>query len=111
MMPIFPGCDESKMKGDELKKCSMKMLGKFFGATVQYPEKAQKEDSEGTVMVKFIVMTDGSIEKAEVVKSVTKELDAEALRVISTMPNWVPGEHEGKKVMVSVVLPIRFQLS
>lgn len=110
-MPHFPGCDESKFKDEALKQCSMKMLGKFFGATVQYPTKAQKEETEGTVMVKFVVMTDGSIEKAEVMKGVTKELDAEALRVISTMPNWVPGEQKGEKVNVSIVLPIRFELS
>ena len=110
-MPQFPGCDASKVKAEEMKKCSMDLLIQFMGATVKYPKKSQKENAEGTVMVKFVVMSDGSIKKAEVVKGVTEELDAEALRVISTMPNWVPGEQKGEKVNVSIVLPISFKLS
>jgi len=110
-MPHFPGCEEASMSDDDLKKCSMKLLMNFMGENVKYPGAAKKNNDEGTVMVKFVVSNKGEITKATVVKNVTEELDAEALRVINAMPNWVPGEHEGKKVNVAIVLPIRFQMS
>ena len=110
-MPHFPGCNENGMSKEELKKCSFNLLVDYMGKTVKYPEQAKKDDTEGTVMVKFIVTSEGAIKKATVVKNVSEELDAEALRVIQGMPNWVPGEKEGKKVNVSMVLPISFKMS
>ncbi|MND99804.1 Gram-negative bacterial tonB protein [compost metagenome] len=61
-------------------------------------------------MVSFVVTKEGKVTKAVVKRGVDKELDAEALRVISAMPNWIPGEKGKEKVDAEMVLPISFQL-
>ena len=54
--------------------------------------------------------TDGSITDIEVVKKAFPSLDAEAVRVISGMPKWIPGEQKGKKVRVKYTIPLSFNL-
>ena len=65
----------------------------------------------GFVIVQFVVNSDGSIVDPQVVKPVNPYLDKEALRVVSSMPNWKPGEQRGKKVRVRFTLPVTFRLS
>lgn len=110
-MPLFPGCQEMKLEKDEMKKCSFGKLIEYMSGEVKYPKYAEKDGTEGTVMVKFTVSADGTVRDVEVDRSVEAGLDAEALRVIESMPNWIPGEHDGQKVNVSIVLPIKFALS
>ena len=83
---------------------------KFIAENVNYPVELQKAKVEGRVVVQFIVGKDGSISNATVVRSVHPELDAEALRVISLMPKWVPGKQRGQNVAVKFTIPIAFQL-
>lgn len=85
-------------------------LGKYIQNEVKYPVKARNNGIYGRVIVKFVVNTDGSISEVEVVKSVSKELDEEAIRVVSKMPNWKPGMRDGEKVRVFYNLPIKFKL-
>ena len=66
---------------------------------------------QGRVLVTFIVNKDGAIVEPEVVKSVNPSLDKEALRVISTMPNWKPGSQRGKPVRVKYTVPVNFRLN
>ncbi|NND94365.1 MAG: TonB family protein [Flavobacteriales bacterium] len=109
-MPKFPGCENEKLSKKEMKSCAQGKLIEFMIAEVKYPKAAAKEGIEGKTLVKFIVSKDGSIRNAEVLESSEPSLDAEALRVVNAMPNWIPGIHEGKKVNVSIVLPISFAL-
>lgn len=109
-MPLYPGCDASKVKPEDMKACAFKLMAEFMGREVKYPKAAEKAGTQGTVKVKFIVTTDGSLKKVHVIGKVSEELDAEAVRVVRAMPNWVPGMHEGKKVNVAMVLPIKFAL-
>ncbi len=86
-------------------------LRKYIARKIQYPVLAAEQGYEGQVFVQFVVTTDGRVAKAKVIKGANVELNKEALRVINTMPNWVPGEQQGKKVEVSYTIPIRFSLN
>ena len=84
---------------------------KFLADNVKYPKEIGEGDIEGTVLVSFVVETDGSITNVEVVKSAGKELDAEAVRVTKLMPKWQPAVQRGKPVRARFRMPIRFALN
>lgn len=65
---------------------------------------------QGTVHVRFTIGTDGTITDASILKGVHEPLDAEALRVVLSMPKWNPGMADGKPVASTLTLPIRFDL-
>ena len=85
-------------------------LFEYLNGNVKYPADAKKQKIEGRVLVTFVVNTDGSITDIEVVKKAFPSLDAEAVRVISGMPKWIPGEQKGKKVRVKYTVPLNFRL-
>ena len=95
-MPSFPG---------GMRECMM-----FLGRNIKYPVLAQKAKIEGRVIVQFVVDRDGSITDTKVVRSVSPELDAEALRVMGLMPKWNPGKQRGKAVAVKYTMPIMFSI-
>ena len=96
-MPDFPG--------------GMVACMKFLGENIKYPEEAIKNKKEGRVIVQFIVNKDGSIKDAKVVRSIDPSLDEEALRVVSLMPKWIPGQNQGKAVRVKYTIPVMFSLN
>ena len=73
-MPSFPGGNVAMVE--------------YLSKNVNYPKVAEEKRIEGRVIACFVVEKDGSISNAEIVKSVNEELDAEALRVIGSMPRW-----------------------
>lgn len=85
-------------------------LGSFLSANVKYPDDARHKGIEGKVVIKFIVGKNGDVLNPVVIKSPDSMLSAEALRVVSIMPKWTPGENEGERVPVSFYLPILFRL-
>ena len=85
-------------------------MAKYLGENIKYPETARKKGIQGRVIVKFIVNENGAISDAQVVNSVDPDLAAEALRVVSGLPAWTPGEQQGKKVAVYFTQPISFRL-
>lgn len=91
-------------------KGGMDALIAYMTGEVIYPESAKKNNTQGTVFVSFVVSKSGSIKNAQIEKGVETSLDEEALRVVKQMPNWVPGEKDGKKVDVEMTLPIAFKL-
>ena len=95
-MPSFPG---------GMRECMM-----FLGRNIKYPVLAQEAKIEGRVIVQFVVDRDGSITDTKVLRSVSPELDAEALRVVGLMPKWNPGKQRGKAVAVKYTMPIMFRL-
>ena len=95
-MPQYPGGPQA--------------LFKFLGENVHYPAEAEKAGIQGRVIATFVVEKDGSISQPTIVKSVDPLLDAEALRVISAMPNWKPGKQNGKVVRVKYTVPLSFHL-
>ena len=82
----------------------------FLAKNIKYPVSAQEAKIEGRVIVQFIVKKDGTIADPIVMRGVSPELDAEALRVVSLMPNWKPGRQRGKTVNVKYTIPIMFRL-
>lgn len=83
----------------------------YLKNSIRYPAKAVENHTQGKVFVSFIVEKDGSLSNLKVVKGVSGELDAEALRVLKNSPNWNPGTQNGIIVRVFYTVPISFVLS
>ena len=83
---------------------------KWVNSNIVYPEAAKDAGTQGTVRVGFDVNKDGSVSNVVVLKSVSPELDAEAVRVVSSSPKWTPGSNDGNPVNVSYVIPIIYKL-
>ena len=99
-IPEFPGGREAQMK--------------FLAENMRYPQEAREQGIEGKVIVKFAVSDEtGEIQNPRVIRSVHPALDAEALRLVKSMPRWtVPGDPDKKKLKsVEVEMPIEFKLN
>ena len=96
-MPEFPG--------------GVQALMQFLYENIRYPEAALTAGKQGRVVVQFVVEADGTVSSAKVVRSISEDLDAEALRVVNAMPRWTPGKHKGKAVRVKYTLPVSFRLT
>lgn len=96
VMPEYPG--------------GMKEMMNFLSQNIRYPEKAKADNLEGRVICQFIVTADGTVNDVKVVRGVSPELDAEAVRVIRLMPKWTPGMQDGEAVNVRYTIPISFKL-
>lgn len=103
------GGEEEEVVQPEFKG-GMEALIKFLSSNIKYPEKAKNDNVSGMVIVGFLVDKNGNVKNAEVKKSVSAEIDAEALRVVNTMPAWTPGTKGGKMVDMEMTLPINFKL-
>ena len=77
---------------------------------LKYPQVAQNNKVQGTVVVTFIVNKDGSIANTKVSTSVDAALDAEALRVMKMMPKWKPGMDKNKVCRTMIAIPVVFKL-
>lgn len=97
-MPSFPG--------------GMSEMMNYIAKNVKYPAEAVAANTEGRVVLSFVVEKDGTISNINVVRSVSPELDSEAVRVVGTMPKWEPGKNEkGEVVRVKFTIPVSFKLS
>jgi protein TonB len=85
-------------------------LLKFIADNTVYPAEAIANNVSGKVIVKFAVWSDGSVKRIEVLRKVDPLLDAEAMRVVSTIPAWKPGKMNGKPVPVWFSVPVTFQM-
>jgi len=98
-MPEYPGGFEA--------------LAKYMTANIKYPEAAQKEKAEGTVIVKFTVGTDGALTNITTANEgapLRQDLVLEAIRVVKGMPKWAPAQDKGKAVKCEMALPVKFKL-
>lgn len=95
-MPSFPG--------------GMGALMSWLSQNIKYPVEAADNGIQGRVMTQFVVEKDGSITDVKVTKSVDPLLDSEAVRVVGSMPRWIPGKHNGLAVRVSYTFPVTFKL-
>ncbi|HAP00656.1 MAG TPA: hypothetical protein DCQ93_01915 [Bacteroidetes bacterium] len=95
-MPEFPGGD--------------KALLSYLASNLKYPASAKSKNIQGTVVINFIVSSQGTILFPYIKKSLNAECDKEALRVISNMPKWKPGKQNGKATLVRYNLPVKFEL-
>lgn len=95
-MPQFPGGPSG--------------LFQFLSQNIEYPVVAEENGVQGRVILTFIVERDGSISNVTIVKSVDPSLDAEAVRVVRSMPRWIPGKQKGAPVRVKYTVPVTFRL-
>ena len=96
-MPEFPGGDAGLMK--------------YIQKNVKYPPIAKEYNITGKVFVSFIVDKSGSVSDVKIARGVDKSLDAEALRVVKSLPKYKPGKQRGKAVRVMFTIPINFTLN
>ena len=95
VMPEFPGGNEAMVK--------------FLQENVVYPEKAKEKGISGKTFVSFTIEKDGSISDVKVLRGCDKECDAEAVRVVKSMPKWNPGKVKGQPVRVNFTMPFVFK--
>lgn len=95
-MPSFPGGTAALMH--------------FLSSHVKYPAVAEENGIQGRVFVNFYVEEDGSISEIKVRKGVDPSLDMEAVRLVRSMPKWIPGRQNGKPVRVLSFVPVAFRL-
>ena len=95
-MPEFPGGEAE--------------LFHYISKNIHYPQEAKEKGIQGRVFIGFIVEKDGSISNVRNLRGVDSELDAEAIRVIQSLPKWKPGKNNGEFVRVSYQIPIFFKL-
>ena len=95
-MPQFPGGDAELMK--------------FLRDNIVYPAMAQENNVQGKVIVQFVVTKTGDIGEVKVVKSVDRDLDNEAVRLVKKLPKFIPGRMNGQAVNVWYTLPVQFKL-
>jgi len=113
--------DVSHVPGEEDVYLVLEVSPEFPGGTqallnylrenMIYPDSCRNNNIQGRVLVTFIVEKDGSISNPKVVKSVNSLFDAEALRLVSNMPKWVPGTQKGETQRVKYTVPINFRLN
>lgn len=94
--PEFPGGDAALMK--------------YISDNIRYPKNAHDNKIEGRVVISFVIRKDGTIGETKILRSVDPELDAEALRVVRSLPAFTPGKMNGKAVAVWYTIPITFKL-
>jgi protein TonB len=95
-MPQFPGGESELLS--------------YIGKNLKYPVIAQENGIQGRVIVRFVVSKTGDVDKVEVVRSLDPACDKEAMRVVRSLPRWIPGKQNGVNVNVYYTLPITFRL-
>jgi len=85
-------------------------LLKFVKDNVTYPAEAQNINIQGKVILKFVVKSDGSVDRIEVIRGIDPSLDNEAIRVVKKLPRFKPGKQGGVAVPVWFLLPVTFRL-
>lgn len=113
-MPVFPGCDEKELSGQELTECSNRKMLEYIYQNIKYPQKAKMNDVEGKVVVQFVVHQTGQVVKPKLIQDIGHGTGEEVMRVIRKMMNddvrWSPGRQKNKSVNVLFTLPVKFKL-
>lgn len=97
IMPEFPGGTEALLS--------------FIKDNLEYPQKAIDGQTEGRVIIRFVVNSNGEISDPTILKGINKNLDQAAIDVINKLPRWKPGQQDGQPVSVRFTLPIVFKLT
>ena len=95
-MPAFPGGDAELMK--------------YLSSHINYPPMAMENNIQGRVIVQFVVTKTGKVGEVKVVRGVDRDLDNEAVRVVKSLPDFIPGKMNGQAVNVWYTLPVTFKL-
>lgn len=112
--PPISSADQVSTIADEIPQFKGGDVGlfKYIADNTIYPEEAKKNNITGRVIVKLVIEKDCSVSHVEVAQSINGLLDAEAIRVVSTLPKFEkPGIKDGKTVRVQFMIPISFILN
>lgn len=109
-MPLFGDCATAYLSKPERKECSDQALLSYIAQQVRYPTRARENDITGTAVIQFIIDETGKVTHAEIIRDVAGGCGKEALRVITNMPDWTPGQQRTRKVKVQMTLPVKFEL-
>jgi len=85
-------------------------LQEYISQNLHYPTSAKDKSIHGKVVVRFVIFETGKVGKCEIVRSLDPECDKEALRLVQSMPNWIPEKQGEKNIAVYYTLPISFEL-
>jgi len=105
-MPALGPC--KSMRGDERHQCTQLEIIKYVSSNTKYPPIAKSAGIQGTVFVYFVVGKDGGVRDVKILKDVDSRLDAEAKRVVESLPKFEPGQQRGKNVSVQYTIPVKF---
>lgn len=94
--PEYPGGERERIR--------------YFNENLKYPPTARELGIMGTVYISFVIEPDGSISNVKLLRGIGSGCDEEAMRVVSGMPNWIPGKQRNRAVRVQFTLPVRFAL-
>jgi protein TonB len=107
-MPRFNACEDIDGGNKEKEKCANQALVAYVLGNIKYPRMALENGITGTVVIQFIVEKDGSISGAKIARDIGGGCGAEALRVVKTLPAWIPGKQRSRPVRVKFSLPVKF---
>jgi TonB family protein len=118
VMPAFGECVNSETA--DIYRCSSIAIMEHIGGLINYPADALEAEVSGTVYVMFIIEKDGSLNNVQVMRSIRVDddslsdavalLEAEALKAVSSLPDFRPGTDGGDPVRVEYVVPVKFVL-
>jgi TonB family protein len=109
VMPVLLSCEDT-VEPEKRQSCTNDGIMTHIMNELVYPEEAQNKGLEGTVVVEFVVSVKGLVSDVKILRGLGP-LDAAALDVVRSLPNFTPGLENGKPVNVKYALPIRFSLS
>ena len=95
-LPVFPGGEHALLA--------------YVAQHLKYPEQAIRDSVQGVVQLRFVVLENGRVGQVQIIKSLESHCDAEAKRVVKSLPRFIPGKQGGKAVRVWYTLPIRFMI-
>lgn len=108
-MPMYPGC-KAFTAYHERKACAANKFYQYTLKNLTYPPQAMEAGVQGTVVIGFTVMKDGSLDNVRILKDIGFGCGEAALKIVNSMPTWEPGLKEGKPVNVRYQLPVKFKL-
>lgn len=108
-MPRFPGCEDLGTRPQK-EDCATRKMLEFVYGNLQTPESAREGDCSGTTIVEFIVEKDGTLTNILAVRDPGCGWGAEVVRLVGTMPKFVPGKQRGEPVRVKYQLPVKVTL-
>ena len=107
-MPTWKGCESGN--ANEKKSCTEEKMMKFLYSNVKYPAMAKDANIQGVVYLNFEISEKGAIKDIKILRGIGGGCDEEAVRVVSMLPQFNPGQQRGRPVRVSYNLPMRFSL-
>ncbi|MFN7115748.1 MAG: TonB family protein [Saprospiraceae bacterium] len=113
--PRFPVCEKLDTTVAVKQQCAQQQLLLFMSRNIFYPVEARQKNTEGTVVLSFVVEKDGALSNPKILKDIGDGCGLEALRIVNLMIDqnvkWVPGKIKGKPVRTSFTLPVKFKLT